>query len=67
MPAPEPLSDREREVLTLVAAGLSNKQIARRLDISPNTVKTHTRNLYAKLGVVRRTEAVARARAAGLI
>ena len=66
-PGGEVLSEREREVLALVAAGLSNKQIARRLDISPNTVKTHTRNLFAKLNVARRTEAVARARALGLV
>jgi len=64
--APEPLSDREREVLRLIAAGLANKQIARRLDVSLNTVKTHARNIYGKLAVASRTQAAARARELGL-
>ena len=55
------LSPRERDVLTQLCAGLSNKQIARRLNLSENTVKTHLASLYAKLGVQRRTEAVASA------
>ena len=63
---PEPLSEREGEVLRLIAAGLANKQIARRLDVSLNTVKTHARNIYAKLGVTSRTQAAARARELGL-
>jgi LuxR family transcriptional regulator, maltose regulon positive regulatory protein len=63
----EPLSERELEVLRLIASGLPNKQIARRLDISLNTVKTHARNTYGKLGVSSRTEAAARARELGLV
>jgi len=65
-PALEPLTERELEVLRLIAAGLANKQIARRLDLSLNTVKTHARNVYAKLGVGSRTQAAARARDLGL-
>ncbi len=65
--APEPLSERELEVLLLIAAGLANKQIARRLDISLNTVKTHAKNVYAKLAVSSRTEAAARAHELGLV
>jgi LuxR family maltose regulon positive regulatory protein len=58
----EPLSDREIEVIQLIAAGLSNKEISSRLYLSPNTIKTHTRNIYSKLGVNSRIQAVARAR-----
>jgi DNA-binding CsgD family transcriptional regulator len=61
------LSGRELEVLALIAAGQSNKEIARRLDVSPNTVKTHIANLFGKLGVQRRTEAIMRARELGVI
>lgn len=57
-----PLSDRELEVLQLLAEGHSNQEIADRLFISLNTVKTHTTNLYSKLGVSRRTQAVRKAR-----
>jgi DNA-binding CsgD family transcriptional regulator len=60
------LSVREREVLRLLAQGLSNKELARALSVSENTVKTHLANLYAKLGVGRRTEALAIARRFGL-
>lgn len=63
----EPLSDRERQVLELVAAGLTNAEMADRLFISPETVKKHTSSIYAKLAVRRRTEAVARARTLGLL
>ncbi|MEA3441400.1 MAG: LuxR C-terminal-related transcriptional regulator [Chloroflexota bacterium] len=63
----EPLSEREMEVMRLVAAGLSNRQIARQLIISLGTVKTHIHNIYAKLEVRNRTQAVARAREIQLI
>ncbi len=63
----EPLSDREREVLGLVAQGLSNAEIGDRLFLSLHTVKGHNRNIFGKLGVRRRTEAVARARVLGLL
>jgi LuxR family maltose regulon positive regulatory protein len=57
----EPLSKREREVLLLVAAGLRNQEIADQLVISVATVKRHLTNIYGKLGVSHRTQAVARA------
>jgi LuxR family maltose regulon positive regulatory protein len=63
----ESLSERELEVLQLVAEGLTNPEIASRLFLSLNTVKAHTRNIYGKLGVHNRTQAVARARALGLL
>ena len=61
----EPLSERELEVLQLIAEGLTNREIASRLFLSLNTVKAHTRNIYGKLGTHNRTQAVARARALG--
>jgi DNA-binding CsgD family transcriptional regulator len=61
------ISPRELIVLKELAAGHSNKEIARRLEVSPNTVKTHLARLYEKLGAVRRTDAVNRARELGLI
>jgi LuxR family maltose regulon positive regulatory protein len=63
----EPLSERELEVLQLIAEGLSNSEIARRLYISVSTVKGHTTNIYAKLGVSKRTQAVAQARNLGVL
>ena len=53
------LTEREREVLTLLIKGLSNTQIAGRLSVSPSTIKSHVSNILSKLGVASRTEAVA--------
>ncbi|MFL5758383.1 MAG: LuxR C-terminal-related transcriptional regulator [Thermomicrobiales bacterium] len=64
---PEPLSAREQEILTFLAAGLTNREIADQLVISPETVKKHTASIYAKLAVSNRTEAAARARDVGLL
>jgi len=61
------LTDREVEVLRLVAKGMSNKEIASDLDVSPNTVKTHVARLFEKLEVRRRTEAILRARELGML
>ena len=61
------ISDREFEVLELLAAGQSNKDIARQLQLSPNTVKTHVTRLFQKLEARRRTEAILRARELGMI
>jgi LuxR family maltose regulon positive regulatory protein len=63
----EPLSERELEVLQLIAEGLSNGEIAARLYISLSTVKGHTANIFGKLGVKNRTQAVSRARTLGLL
>jgi LuxR family maltose regulon positive regulatory protein len=59
---PEPLTYREQEVLQLIAAGLTNREIAAQLVVSPETVKKHSGSIYGKLGVHSRTEAAARAR-----
>jgi len=64
-PFPE-LTAREREVLDLLAAGLPNPAIARDLHLAPKTVSNHISNIYAKLGLADRFQAVMRARAAGL-
>jgi len=61
------ISDRELEVLQLLASGQSNKEIASQLQVSPNTVKTHVTRLFEKLDVRRRTEAIVRARELGMI
>lgn len=78
-PSPEPfepnakvretlgISDREFEVLSLLAAGRSNKEIAKQLEVSPNTIKTHVAKLFEKLEAQRRTEAISRARELGMI
>ena len=61
------LSTRELEVLQLMAEGLSNRQIAERLFVSLNTIKTHTSNLFLKLEVERRTQAVEKGKRLSLI
>ncbi|MEI9902648.1 MAG: LuxR C-terminal-related transcriptional regulator [Asticcacaulis sp.] len=61
------ISARESEVLDLLAAGHANKEIARRLGISPNTVKTHVASLLAKLEATRRTQAISKARALDIL
>jgi len=61
------LSAREMELLELVVAGLSNQQIAEKLFISVGTTKWHLNNIYSKLGVSRRAEAIARAQQHSLI
>jgi len=61
------ISDREFEVLELLAAGRSNKEIGSALNVSPNTVKTHVAKIFAKLEVTRRTEAILRARELGML
>jgi LuxR family maltose regulon positive regulatory protein len=66
-PLIEPLSERELEVLSLIAAGLSNSRIAEKLMVAVGTVKAHTSSIYGKLGVRNRTQAVARARELKLI
>jgi DNA-binding NarL/FixJ family response regulator len=62
-----PLGRREREVLTLIGSGLTNREIAERLELGEETVKTHLERVYAKLGVSRRAEAVAAAHRLGLL
>lgn len=61
------ISEREMEVLKLIAEGLSNQEIADRLFVSLNTIKTHTSNLFLKLEVNRRTQAVQKAQSLGLL
>jgi DNA-binding NarL/FixJ family response regulator len=61
------ITERERQVLQLLADGRSNKEIAARLGLSPNTVKTHVARLFEKLRVARRTEAILLARELGLL
>ncbi len=61
-PLVEPLTERETEVLRLMAAGLSNREIADELVLAMGTVKAHLHNIYGKLGVRGRVEAAARAR-----
>jgi LuxR family maltose regulon positive regulatory protein len=63
----EPLSDRELEVLCLVVDGLSNREIAEQLVITIGTTKWHINNIYGKLGVSHRGQAIARARELGLV
>jgi LuxR family maltose regulon positive regulatory protein len=63
----DPLSERELEILTLIAAGLKNKEIAEQLFISLNTVLYHVKNIYSKLGVKKRTLAIIKARELNLL
>jgi ATP/maltotriose-dependent transcriptional regulator MalT len=65
--APPPLTDRELEVLRLLAAGKSNQRIAHDLVVALDTVKRHVTHILAKLGAANRTEAAGRARQLGLI
>jgi LuxR family maltose regulon positive regulatory protein len=67
LPGGEALSDRELEVLRAIASGLSNADAARRLYLSPFTVKKHLENIYGKLGVHNRTEAIVQAQRLGLL
>ncbi len=64
---PDPLTAREREVLQLVSQGLSNKLIARELQVSEHTVKFHVSSIFAKLGAASRTDAISRGARQGLI
>jgi LuxR family maltose regulon positive regulatory protein len=63
----EPLSEREIEILGLIAQGLTNREIARQLVLSPGTVKVHTNHTYGRLDAHNRTQAVAKARALGIL
>ncbi|NLM10665.1 MAG: hypothetical protein GX213_07820 [Clostridiaceae bacterium] len=63
----EPLTERELEVLHLISEGMSNKEIADRLIITVNTVKTYIKNIYEKLGVNRRVQVVTRAKELNLL
>jgi LuxR family transcriptional regulator, maltose regulon positive regulatory protein len=66
-PLLDPLSVRELDVLQLITRGASNREIAQELVLSVDTVKRHVYNIFSKLGVKNRIQAVARARALGLI
>jgi LuxR family maltose regulon positive regulatory protein len=66
-PLVEPLSETESQMLRLMAAGLSNHEIADKLHLSVNTIKVYASRIYGKLGVHSRGEAAAQARALGLL
>jgi LuxR family maltose regulon positive regulatory protein len=66
-PLVEPLRPRKQQILQLIADGLSNQEIGARLFLALDTVKGHNRRIFEKLQVQRRTEAVAKARALGLL
>ena len=63
----EPLTERELEVLKLLALGKTNKEIAQQLFVAPGTIKAHTASIYRKLDVTNRTEAASRARQIGIL
>ena len=63
----DPLSAPEGAILNLIAQGLSNKKITRDLAIAPETVKSHVKHIFIKLGVEKRAQAVARAQSLGLV
>jgi LuxR family transcriptional regulator, maltose regulon positive regulatory protein len=63
----DPLTARERDVLAMISKGCSNKRVARTLEISPETVKSHVKHIFLKLQVSTRTEAVFRARSLALL
>jgi DNA-binding CsgD family transcriptional regulator len=63
----DPLTARERDVLAMISQGLSNKRLARALEISPETVKSHVKHIFLKLEVSTRAEAVSRAGLLGLL
>jgi LuxR family transcriptional regulator, maltose regulon positive regulatory protein len=65
--SPGALSEREREILRLIAAGMSNREIADTLVLSVGTVKWHANNIFSKLNVKSRVQAIAKARASKLI
>ena len=67
LPSLPPLTSRESEILALAEDGRSNKEIARDLGIAPETVKSHVKNIFVKLAVERRTQAVSRAQSLGLV
>jgi ATP/maltotriose-dependent transcriptional regulator MalT len=64
---PESLTPRETEVLNLLASGLTNREIAAQLGLTMSTVKSHIQNIYGKLGVDRRLQAVAQAKEMDLL
>src|SRR3546814_20395418 len=63
----EPLTDREKQILVYLANGVSNKEIARRIFVSENTVKFHLKNIYSKLAVSSRLQAINAARQMSLL
>ncbi len=63
----EPLSQREMEIIKLIADGATNREIAVELVLTTNTVKKHVGNIFGKLGATNRTQAIARAREANLL
>jgi LuxR family maltose regulon positive regulatory protein len=63
----EALTPREHSILELLGHGRSNKEIARSLRISPETVKSHVKHMFTKLGIARRTQAMPRAQSLGLV